>query len=323
MHVRRGLFLMLSLLAAGSAGAAEPTNVGSNTRPAPQPSGRPPTFRAYKRPVMTWVPPYAVGKAKAQLVSDLGMHDALTHLGLQFWVPTKDGGVERAPFEENSDAAVAELRDWGHAHGIRVLLTIYNAGSGKWDWPLAKAAFADHPETFAKALVAEMERLGLDGVDVDLEGNGEFPDSDRVAFVAFMKQLSRELRARGKHLTVDTFAYEWHAPNQRWWPDLFPLVDGITSMGYQEIGRTAEPATQPWRAYPAQRDAAGAHKHKLMLGLPASRDQWRGHTLAEHLAWIREDGTTGLSFWDAQIRGKQWQTPETWKTIVEIRGSGE
>jgi Glycosyl hydrolases family 18 len=282
-----------------------------------------PAFRAYKRPVMTWVPPYAVAKAKAMLTSDMGMGDALTHLGLQFWCPTKTGGIERAPFPEPTDQAVAELRDWGHHRGIRVLLCVYNAGTGKWDWPLARAAFADNRETFVKSLVAEVERLKLDGVDMDLEGTGEFPDADRVAFVAMMTDLSRELRARGKHLTVDTFAYEWHAPNQKWWPQLFPLVDGLTTMGYEQIGMTATPATDPWRAYAFQRDAAGEHKHKLMLGLPGGRDTWCGNTLAEQLDWIKKDGTTGVSFWDSQVRGKAWQTPQTWQTIKQISDGRE
>ncbi|MBC8109163.1 MAG: hypothetical protein H7Z14_21430 [Anaerolineae bacterium] len=270
---------------------------------------------------MTWVPPYAADKAKANLTSDLGMADALTHVGLQFWIPTKAGGIERAPFPEATDAAIIELRDWGHANGIRVLLCIYNAPAGKWDWPLARSGFADHPKEFVKALLDEVERLNLDGVDMDLEGDGEYPPSEKEPFIAFMKDLSKELRARGKHLTVDTFAYEWHAPNQKWWPELFPLVDGLTTMGYEEIGMTATPATDPWRAYAAQRDVAGEHKHKLMIGLPANKDEWRGNKLAEQLEWIRKDGTTGVSFWDAQIPGKAWQTKQTWETIRSIRNA--
>src|SRR5215207_9809734 len=143
MHiVSISLFICL-LLVVGCATSAEPT----------QPPNK---FGAYKRPVMTWVPPYAVSKAKEKLTSDLGMADAITHLGLQFWMPTKTGGVEFAPFPEATDASVIELRDWCHAHGIRAMLCVYNAPSGKWDWPLARAGFADHPHEFVRALVAEM-----------------------------------------------------------------------------------------------------------------------------------------------------------------------
>ncbi len=53
-------------------------------------------FPKYKHPVMTWVPPYAVGRCQTRLNESFdgtGMKDALTHLGLQFWQPTKDGAV--------------------------------------------------------------------------------------------------------------------------------------------------------------------------------------------------------------------------------------
>ena len=41
-----------------------------------------------------------------------------------------------------------------------------------WDWNLAVSAVkAGNGETLANALVAEMDRLGLDGVDIDLEGD--------------------------------------------------------------------------------------------------------------------------------------------------------
>ena len=43
------------------------------------------------------------------------------------------------------------------------------------------------------ALVTEVERLDLDGVDVDLEGNGSL-DADRAAFVRFMRDLSTQLQ---------------------------------------------------------------------------------------------------------------------------------
>ena len=57
--------------------------------------------------------------------------DAITHLALQFWVPTKTGGVDWARKDEASENTVAELRDWGRARGIRVMLCVYNAGGGK------------------------------------------------------------------------------------------------------------------------------------------------------------------------------------------------
>jgi len=279
----------------------------------------PATPATYQRPVMTWVPPYAVARCKARLEESFagaGMKDALTHLGLQFWKPTKDGGLAYAGrTNEVNDAAVAELRDWGRTKGVRVLLCVYNAVSGSWDWSLARAGFAENRDKFIDALIAEVDRLQLDGVDVDLEGNGSF-EADKDAFVDFIRRLSERLHGAGRHLTVDTFSYQWHAPNQTWWPDLLPHVDALTTMGYEEIGANAA----EWRSYAAQKTAADKHASKLMIGLPSGRDEWRGSKAMEHLDWLKKDGEVGVSFWDAQLKGAAWRKPDIWKTLKEISG---
>lgn len=267
---------------------------------------------------MTWVPPYAVKECQARLsetYDGVGMGDALTHLALQFWIPTNEGGLARAGrTNETTDAAIAALRDWGHTNGVRVLLCVFNGGRS-WEWSLARAGFAEHPEVFIDALLAEVKRHRLDGVDLDLEGKSEFQE-DKETYVAFVRRLSGRLHAEGHHLTVDSFAYKWNVPNQYWWPDLLPHVDGLTTMGYGQIGRDAP----GWRSYAFQRDAAGELAHKLMIGLPSRLDEWRGGRLMEHLQWIREEDRVGVSFWDARLRGSAWRQPEVWQALREIRG---
>src|SRR5690242_14764817 len=70
------------------------------------------------RMVMTWVPPYGIDKCRTRLNQDvdgLGPKDALTHLALQFWIPTREGGVEKTPrYGAISDATITEFRDWAH-----------------------------------------------------------------------------------------------------------------------------------------------------------------------------------------------------------------
>jgi hypothetical protein len=243
------------------------------------------------------------------------MKDVLTHLGLQFWVPTRDGGIARAGrTNETSDTAIAGFRDWGRTNGVRVLLCVYNHVKS-WDWTLARVGFAGNPDKFIDALLAEMNRLQLDGVDVDLEGNGSF-DADQEAFVAFIRQLSVRLHAKGKHLTVDTFSYKWNAPNQTWWKDLLPHVDALTTMGYEQIGANAP----EWRSYASQKAVAGEYASKLMIGLPSGRNEWRGNEVKGHLNWLNSDGEVGVSFWDAQVKGDAWRNAEVWRILREIRG---
>jgi len=282
--------------------AAEPTNA----------------FPAYRRPVMTWVPPYAVARSRVRLDETYGTNGpgkVLTHLGLQFWAPSTNGTLARVGgTNDTGDAAVAALRDWAHSRGIRVLLCVYNAPARTWDWPLARSAFADHSDAFIGSLAGETRRLGLDGVDVDLEGNGSF-ESDRPAFVDFVRRLSGRLRADGLHLTVDSFAYVWNAPNHRWWTDLLPHVDALTSMGYEETGAAAP----EWRSFAFQKSAAGPLASRLMIGLPGDRSEWQGSPLKDHLDWLEKESDVGVSFWDAQLNAAPWRTAETWSALGRIR----
>jgi len=274
-------------------------------------------FPAYRRPVMTWVPPYAVSECQERLSESYGgagMAAALTHLGLQFWSPTQEGGLARiGRTNVTTDAAIAALRDWGHTNGVRVLLCVFN-GDTSWDWPLARAAFAEHPDRLVEALLSEVERHGLDGVDIDLEGQDDH-DQDQAAFVAFIRRLSARLHANGCHLTVDSFAYKWNAPNHRWWPDLLPHVDGLTTMGYAQIGAGAE----GWRGYAYQVATAGEHASKLMIGLPSRTGHWQERSLREHLRWIEQDGRAGVSIWDAQLKSDAWRQAEVWELIRNVR----
>lgn len=267
-----------------------------------------------RRTVMTWVPPYAVSACRTRLeerYEGIGPQDVVTHLGLQFWVPTRDGVIARTGAEaDTGDASVKRFRDWGRARGIRVLLCIYNGAQG-WDWELGKAAFGAHPEAFATALAGEVERLDLDGVDLDIEGNGKL-DADREAYLRFARQLSARLREHRRVLTIDSFSYIWNAPNQSWWMALFPLADAITTMGYDEIGAQAP----EWRSFDAQKRAAGIHASKLLLGLPAHLAEWRGTALDGHLAWFQKNPEVGVAIWDAQFGSEAWRKAAVWRVLA-------
>lgn len=268
------------------------------------------------RIVMTWIPPYDIEKCRTRLQQDvdgLGPKDALTHLGLQFWVPTREGGLAKAPHYKVDDSTITAIRDWAHQNHIQLMLCVYNYVDS-WDWPLAQSAFGEHREDFAKALVAEMERLGLDGIDIDLEGNGDFKSS-KEPFLAFIRDLSTRVRALHKQLTVDSFADKWNAPNQSWWADLFPLVDAVNSMGYEYTGAHGS----EWRAYAMQKAAAGDNASKLLIGVPSAKADWLGNNTAEHMDWIFKDGQVGISIWDARFSAPYWQTPEAWKGLAKMR----
>jgi len=124
--------------------------------------------------VISWVPPYGVQACQNAVQADFGTcsaKDGLTRIGLQFWTPNTDGSIKYANHESYvpNDADVTWWKNWGAANNVEILLCIYN-NIGSWDWPLAVSAFANNRATFINALITEMDRHGLDGIDLDLEG---------------------------------------------------------------------------------------------------------------------------------------------------------
>lgn len=282
---------------------------------------------ATPRMVMTWIPPYAIGPSLAQLKAlhnGAGPSKALTHIALQFWHPTLLGGVTRATaYGPISDALVREIIRWGHNHGIKVVLCVYNFDetTQKWDWAWAKSAFATRRAAFVAVLVAEMTRLGLDGIDIDFEGDDtDIPDillnKDRPAYVKFVQALHLQLAPRHKHLTVDSFSDQYNAPNWNWWASLFRYVDGITSMGYQDIGMNAPGGA----SYSNQVLHAGAYSSKLMLGLPSDQNTWQGNNAVDQTHWFVTTTKVGVAIWDAQFTATMWRQAPVWQNLQAVSG---
>jgi len=267
---------------------------------------------------MTWVPPYATEICRDRLdesFGEVGLKNGLTHMGLQFWRPTEEGRIGLVDdFKPIYDSTIINFRKWGQTHGIKVLLCIYNGTRDGWNWNLAKNAFETHRKQFIKTLVSETVRLNLDGVDIDFEGKGKL-DGDTEAFVSFIKELSSALKAKGKELTVDSFAYKWNAPNQGWWKLLLPYVDALHVMGYSETGSKST----SWRSYDFLKAAAGKYSSKLLIGVPSHASNWEKASVQEHLEWIVTDPSVGLAIWDAQLKDSKWRTQEIWQTISRIR----
>ena len=192
--------------------------------------------------VMGWVPAYGIDASMKALAATPAIGQSMTRIGLQFWNPSVDGkGLVLAPVDATGKpvtaANIKQLQHWARSHGVQPLLTVYNNSQviNRWDWALARRAFAEHPDEFTAALVAAVDKWELDGVDLDLEGEGDF-SADRVAYAAFVHQLSAALKAKGKLLTVDSFHSPCdNAPNMRWWGDWVGDVATIHSMGYEDL----------------------------------------------------------------------------------------
>ncbi len=293
---------------------------------------------------MSWVPPYRLEQSRKALMHQAGSVAAgqwLTRIGLQFWLPTREGKIRFAQRGEPvGPEEVAWFVDWGRARGVKVLLTLFNFET-KWDWNLSRSAFRDHGKVLVRSLVAEVEKYRLDGVDLDFEGLGNL-SADRRAFSRFVTRLSRELRARKKLLTVDSFHSPCaNAPNMSWWGDWKGKVDAIHSMGYGDLCEGSTETFTPQRGKVCARGAPifrfswqagwarkrGIPVAQVLLGIPGGRYEWgKGtakKTLPEHLKDAAATGA-GLCIWDVPgiAGGRQdsrWGSEESWEALRAFR----
>lgn len=283
--------------------------------------------------IMTWVPSYALTQSRAMATANFGTcspKDVITRVGLQFWQVQSNGSIIYDPLYNPGpdDAEVAWWRNWCTDNGVQCMMTPYNHDGTDWNWAMAKSAFDNNRATHVAALISELERLDLDGIDIDYEGIGDFT-TDRAAFAQFLDDLSVELKARGKVLTVNSFHYIWNGPNQDWWPDWVGVVDNIHSMGYQDLyeGGTS------YQPYSFQQDVgvtAGFAGNDVTMGFPSWVSSWgtssgRGTNAQAHVQEVRHDlpyGPTGIAIWDFQMQGADWQTSNLWCEIADLGADG-
>jgi hypothetical protein len=263
-----------------------------------------------KSHVITWVPPYHIAESKKWLAADLGgatMADGLSYLALQFWIT--DGAGTR--LDKVTEDDITWFHDWAHQHGVKILLCVDN-NTGDWNWPEAMRSVRDNKDAFAAHLMSEIMTRDFDGVDLDLEGIVDASDDEKAAYIAFAQTLANTLHPAGKVLTADSFYAQYNAPNWDWWPDLLPILDGITSMGYEQSGLDVD--------YQKLVDHAMAAPKKLMVGVPSYKGTWLNHTVGEQLGWLVTQGQVGTAIWDASLQAPEWQTAAVWQQLKSIKG---
>ncbi len=283
---------------AGAAGSGSSSGTGGN---ATQNGGA---------QVITWVPPYRVNESKQMLEAQFGSltaADGISQLALQFWIT--DGGSLK--LEAVSEADITWFHDWAREHGVQILLCVHNHVGGDWNWPEAQRSFKDNGPEFTASLLSEIAKRDFDGVNLDLEGIVDATVDDETAYLKLVQDLATALHPLGKVVTVDSFHGQWNAPNWNWWPELLPIVDGITSMGYDQSGLDVDYETLTERSMP--------YPEKLTLGVPSYEDTWQGHTVTEQLAWIVDQGQIGVGIWDASFGTAGWQTEGVWTQLSTIK----
>jgi hypothetical protein len=259
--------------------------------------------------VITWVPPYHIAESKQQLSASFDgttMADGLSFLALQFWMTEGPS----ATLHQVTEADVSWFYDWAQQHGVKIFLCVHN-NTGDWNWPEAVRSFRENRDAFAQNLASQVASRGFDGVDLDLEGIVDATTDEQQAYQQFVQTLGNALHPTGKLLTLDSFYGKWNAPNYNWWPALLPLVDGITSMGYEQSGMDVD--------YQDLVDHAAAAPQKLMIGVPSYQGTWLNHTVTEQLGWLVQQGQVGTAIWDASLSAPEWRQRSVWEQLKSIK----
>ena len=204
---------------------------------------------------------------------------AFTHYNLSFANPdaegrfVRDGRMTCMEDETGANLSVAALRGTVarlQASGGKVLIStaggVIPGCSGDW-----KALLAPERRAATVAALVELaDTLGLDGIDIDIEG-ALLTDIDRAGdYTPFIAALSDAMKARGKLLACATASYEGGMIPVA----SIPYFDLVNVMSYDAIGPSWGEAGAEHSSYAmAARDldlwlARGVARERLVLGVP-------------------------------------------------------
>ena len=216
----------------------------------------------------------------------MGLHGADSALaGLREFAGTFDqavfmcGGIQPdGPLPE--DWPIAErkkLADELRALNISVLLD----WGGRWSDDMGTSfRSSKRIKDLARQMVEECEKVGADGVDIDIEG---WPADMRNAYTDFIAYLSEQLRQRDMMTSLCTFSLSREARRETGvgFIDpalLVPYVDQFRCMTYdlycppsQFVGPTS---TAPWGRETMQYMVSRVPCEKVVMGLPTYSVDW-------------------------------------------------
>ena len=154
----------------------------------------------------------------------------LTHLCLAFFNPDQNGSFSSKFNDEKLSAAI----DSAKAHNIKVLASIGGGGDGARDVWATKLTEDGGVAALADSLAALVRRLGIDGVDVDLEYSDSKP-AYAAAFDAKYESFVVALRsALGDTALVTAAVANW--VGSKFTDGALDQMDFINVMSYDHSG---------------------------------------------------------------------------------------
>ena len=206
--------------------AVTAVNAGGESAQSPQASA---TVPDAPPPAGQWVSAYYVGYQKDLYPPERVDFSAITHLIVGRITPNTDGTVDTLFDTDNGEAMARTLSTRAHAAGRKALLMVGGAGEYQ-NW--VGAASSANRSRFVTNLLAAMDRLGYDGLDIDWEPVETADEPNLLALV-------QALRAARPNMLL-TFPIYWVNANfdeaDPWYAQLAQHLDQVNIMSYEMVG---------------------------------------------------------------------------------------
>lgn len=230
--------------------------------------------------ISAWLPTaFDADKARESFEANKALLDEVS----PFWYTAspKDGSLIVEP--GGRDLSLVET---AHAANVLVVPTIHNV----YD-PTAIMPLLQDPElrkAHIEKIMHEIDMYDFDGIDIDYE---MLPPSARAAYNTFMTELSAELKAEGKLLTVAVHAKTSDAggaSNFQDWALLGQLCDRIRIMTYDfhwQGGTPGPIAPLGWVRAVTEYARSVLPPAKIQLGIPFYGYDWAKDENARSVTW--------------------------------------
>ncbi len=173
--------------------------------------------------------------------------------------------------------ALADLVTQAHAAGDRVVLTVNNFDQGQLD---ALTSSPTAAATLAEAIVGAVEAKNLDGVNLDLEGQGS---ADNAGLTRLVDTVSWVMHSTNPHYQVTMDTYSSSASGTNGWfdiPALAGAVDAFFVMEYNpNLGAVQGPSSPLTSGMFSDQTAVDEYAavvpaSKVILGVPFFGIDW-------------------------------------------------
>lgn len=244
----------------------------------------------------------------------------MTHLNLAFATATSSNGWS---FGGTSDADAKVLIDAAHAKGVKVLISL--GGAAQDISIINRYKDAANIQPLAQSLDAFVDRLNLDGVDVDVERGADMKASGN--FDEFCDALIKIFRPKGKLVTTALAQYVVEAagandPTVKAWLKAF---DFINVMIYNPNMGPYTSELNWWN------QNQGIEKKKLVVGLGffGGNEAYRTIMAADPNAWSKNSATVNgktinyagvARMKELTAMSKGWGGPMVWELSQDVTG---